>query len=62
MISLVSGKVGKFHVRNLDVERGNLGEKFPQTIMRILPIIVILGLCAVGFSRPSESKLTITPV
>lgn len=33
-----------------------MGEKFPQTIMRIFPITVILGLCAVGFSRPSATK------
>ena len=59
MISLVSGKVGKFHVRNLDVEGRKFGRNFPQSIMRILPIILILGLCAVGFSRPSASKLTV---
>lgn len=31
-----------------------MGEKFPQSIMRILSFILIFGLCAVGLSRPSE--------
>ena len=35
-----------------------MGEIFSQSIMKIVSLVLIFGLFAVGFSRPSESKLT----